>query len=128
MKVRGEDIASAVRDWLKEDIKGASAHRYDLGKFFVGLSTGTLSLFAALLKFATDHPTLNSSTLLCFFFLLASACIGLALAMPRVIRVGEKTELYDEYGQCVRTTIYLTAAWAVLWMIGFVLGVLELFD
>lgn len=127
MRPRGEDVASAIRDWLKDDLKGISAKRYDLGKFFFGVSTGTASLFATLFKFATEHPQLSEGKMLCFGALLLSAFIGLWMAFPTVVRVDEQTDLFTEYNSTARSTMYLMLAWAVVWFLGFFLGLAELF-
>ena len=82
MKIRGEDIASSVRVWLKEDIKKGPSSKNELGKFFFGVSTGTLGLFATLLKFAVEKPTLDCLTVLCFLLLLVSCIVALYMAVP----------------------------------------------
>lgn len=128
MRPRGEDVASAVRAWLIDEIKGASSRRYDLGKFFLGLSTGTLSLFATLLKFASEHRELNSGTITCFIVLLFSALIGLLMALPTVVRVRSDMNLYTDYDDTVRSTLRLTIIWSCSWLAGFFFGVFELFD
>lgn len=128
MNPRGEDIASAIRAWLIDEIKGASSRRYDLGKFFLGLSAATLSLFATLLKFASEHRELNAGTIACFSVLLFSALIGLLMALPTVVRVRSDMNLYADYDDTVRSTLRLTIAWSCAWLVGFLFGVFELFD
>ena len=41
--LKGEDVASSVRDWLKEEIKKGPGSKNDLGKFYFSVSTGTLA-------------------------------------------------------------------------------------
>ena len=127
MRPRGEDVASAVRDWLKDDLKGVSNRRYDLGKFFFGVSTGTAGLFATLFKFAVEHPTLNDGKVICFGALLLSAMLGLWMALPTVLRIDEQTNLYTEYQSTARSTLYLTLGWTLVWLLGFFFGLTELF-
>jgi hypothetical protein len=128
MRLRGEDVAASVRDWIKEDIKKGPSSRHDLGKFFVGVSTGTLGLFATLLKFAVEHPSLDFLTIACFFTLLLSVVVGLYMALPNVTRVEEDMELYAEYNSIVGLIFQLITAWFTLWIIGFVLGAVKLFQ
>ena len=128
MKIRGEDVASSVREWIKEDIKKGPSTRHELGKFFVGVSTGTLGLFATLLKFAVKDPSLDFLTIACFAALLLSLVVGLYMALPNVTRVREGMELYDEYNSIVHLIIKLIAAWFVLWTVGFILGGAKLFQ
>ncbi|NLF54443.1 MAG: hypothetical protein GX576_08635 [Thauera phenolivorans] len=128
MKLRGEDVASAVRDWIKDEIRKAPSARHELGKFFLGVSTGTLGLYATLLKFAAAEPTLDGMTSACFAALLLSALVGLYMAVPHTINITEDTELYSTYNRIVRTTIGLMGLWVTTWLAGFVLGTLRLFD
>lgn len=128
MKLRGEDVASSVRDWFKDEITKAPSARHELGKFFMGVSTGTLGLYATLLKFAVANPSLRGMTSACFLALLLSALVGLFMAVPNVVRVTSDLELYDEYNKIVRSTRFLMVLWVATWLTGFVLGTLKLFD
>ena len=128
MKLRGDDVATSVRDWIKEDIKKGPSSRHELGKFFVGISTGTLGLFATLLKFAVKEPKLDAVTATCFVLLLLSTVVGLYMAVPNVTRVREDMELYGEYNSVVRTILKLMCAWFVLWGLGFCFGTAKLFQ
>lgn len=128
MKLRGEDVASSVREWIKEDIKKGPSSRHELGKFFVGVSTGTLGLFATLLKYAVKEPRLDGLTVGCFVALLLSTVVGLYMAIPNVTRIRENLELYAEYNSIIRLILKLMCAWFSLWMLGFVLGTVKLFQ
>ena len=103
MRPRGEDIATSVRDWLKEDIKKGPSSKYELGRFF-GVSTTTLSLFATLLKFAVEDPVLDRLTVTCFGTLYLSAITALYMAKPYFLRVTQEFNLYKAYNRIVRST------------------------
>ena len=128
MKPRGEDVASAVRDWFKDEIRKAPSARHELGKFFLGVSTSTLGLYATLLKFAVAEPALDGITYACFAALLLSALVGLSMAIPHTIKVTADTELYSTYNRIVRSTIGLMGLWVTSWLAGFVLGTFKLFE
>ncbi len=128
MKIRGEDVASSVRDWLKEDIKKGPSSKNELGKFFFGVSTGTVGLFVTLLKFAVKEPTLDCLTILCFLLLLVSCIVALYMAVPYVVRVHKDLELYSEYNKIIRSIIVLMIGWFLLWLLGFLFGVIKLFS
>lgn len=128
MELRGEDVAASVRDWIKDDIKKGPSSRHELGKFFVGISTGTLGLFATLLKFAVKEPALDWLTGICFVLLLLSVVVGMYMAVPNVTKVREDMELYSEYNAIVGLILKLMSAWLVLWALGFVFGVAKLFQ
>ncbi|MBI5015784.1 MAG: hypothetical protein HZB55_09885 [Deltaproteobacteria bacterium] len=127
MMLRGEDVAASVREWLKEDIKRGPSLKHELGKFFIGVSTGTISLFATLLKFAVEKPLLDKRTLACFVALLLSTIVALGMAAPYVVRIRESLDLYDEYNRIISSTIKLMTWWFILWLVGFGLGVARLF-
>lgn len=127
MNLRGEEVAASVRDWAKEDIKNGPPSRVELGKFFFTVSTGTLALFATLLKFAVDKPSLSLLTVGCFLFLLGATGLGLYMAIPYVLRIRGETDLWTEYERLIHSTVFLMYLWFVLWLIGFVLGVVKLF-
>jgi len=127
MNPRGEDIASAVRDWVKDDLKKGPSTKHELGKFFTGISTGTLGLFATLFKFAVAQPKLECLTLACFAVLLISAAVALYMAIPNVVNITATMNLYDEYNRIIRSIVGLMALWFGLWLVGFSLGLIKLF-
>jgi hypothetical protein len=128
MRVHGEDVASSVREWVKDDIKKGPSSRYELGKFFFGVSTGTLGLFAGLLKFATPVPSLDALTISCFAALLFSMLVAIYMATPIVTRISRDIELYSEYNRIVLLVVKFIVLWFGLWVIGFILGAIKLFQ
>ena len=127
MNPTGEDVASAVRDWLKDDIKSGPSSKHDLGKFFLGISTGALGLFATLLKFGVETPALDFLTLSSFILFSLSALIGLWMARPPIVVVTAELNLYKKYNEIIRKTVVLMNIWFVLWLAGFVCGIWRLF-
>lgn len=127
LSLKGEDVAAAVREWIKEDIKKGPSTRHELGKFFVGVSTGSLGLFATLLKFAIAKPTLDLLTVACFVALMLSTVVGLLMAIPNVTRIRASMELYTEYNSIVRRILIMIWGWFALWWLGFVFGAVKLF-
>ena len=128
MKLRGEDIASSVRDWLKEEVKKGPSSRHELGRFLLGVSTGTLTLFVALLKFAVVNPSLDPTTVGCFVAFLLASVVGLYMAIPSVLRIKTNLELYEAYNKAIGSFIRLVVLWFILWVVGFCLGSWALFS
>jgi len=130
MRPRGEDVASSIRGWLNDDIKNGPSTRGELGKFFFGVSSGTLGLFATLLKVAVDAPAFDSLTISCFLALFASALIGVHMTIPPVLKITDKGEMdiYKEYDKIVRSTIFFMYFWLGIWGIGFFAGIAKLFS
>lgn len=127
MKLTGEDLASAVREWIRQDLRNSPSFRHDLGKFLFTVSTGTLGLFATLLKFAVESPSLDLLTQGSFAALLLSTVVSLYMALPYLIDVTGNLELYSAYNRIVRSIVIWTVVWLALWTAGFVLGVVKLF-
>lgn len=128
MKLRGEDIASSVRDWLNEEVKKGPSSRHELGRFLFGVSTGTLTLFVALLKFAVVNPSLDFTTVGCFTMFLLASVVGLYMAIPNVLRIKTNLELYEAYNNAIGSFIRLVVLWFSLWVVGFFLGSWKLFS
>ena len=128
MKLKGEDVASSVREWVKEEIKKGPSSKNELGKFYFSVSTGTLALFATLLKFAIDKPKLDLATSVCFISLLLSSAIALYMAIPTVLRLDSQTELYSAHKKMIGSIVTLTGWWFALWLLGFAIGVVKLFS
>lgn len=120
MKPRGEDVASAVRDALKEAIRSGPASRLVLGRFLTGLSAATLGLFAALFALVGVEPAWTIP--MCYIALLLSLLVGMRMAIPPVLNISEHTELFEERHRAVFFTRRQSYIWLVLWVIGFLLG------
>lgn len=128
LRIRGEDVASSVREWIKDDIKKSPSARVELGKFFVGISSGSVGLFATLLKFATEAPTIDYLTSGCFALWLLSMGLGLYMAIPKVLSIRSDLDLYEVYNGDVKGTVKLIQGWASLWLLGFIFGAVKLFS
>lgn len=128
MKARGEDISSAVREWFKSEVANGSTLRHDLGKFFFGASTGALGLFITLFKFATETPVFETLAVICFGCILISIVVSIYMAIPIVFRHQADTDLYDKYNDTARSTLLLILVWLALWVTGFIVGTIKLFN
>ena len=123
MRLRGNDVEDALRDWVKSEIKEAAQHAYDLGKFFFSVSVGTIGAEAAIEKLNStsrmDAPMLSS-----FLVLLVSILLAINLARPRRLVVGGETDLLQLYNRQVTLALIQTWTWFVLWLAGAILGVI----
>lgn len=128
MKLTGEDVASSVRDAFKDEIKKGLSKRHELGKYLIGVSTGTLGLFATILKLTEANPVIDKAALGCFGALLLSTFISLYMSIPNVVHITPALDIYDDYNRIVRSTAQLMSFWVLFWIIGFALGVFKLFN
>lgn len=127
MRLTGEDVASSVRDAFKDELKKGLSKRHELGKYCIGVSTGTLGLFATLLKIAVANPVIDMVAIICFGALLASVFISLYMSIPNVVHITPALNIYDDYNKIVRFTSKLMSFWTLTWLIGFIFGVFKLF-
>ncbi|WP_283436914.1 hypothetical protein [Pseudomonas helmanticensis] len=128
MRLNGEDVASGVRDAFKDELKKGPAKRHELGKHFLGVSTGTLGLFAALLKFSVASPSLDYLTVSCFAALLLATLIALYMSLPVVVEISGDLDVYDKYNEVMLSVTRLSSVWTLVWIFGFVIGVVKLFQ
>jgi hypothetical protein len=127
-RLSGEDVASGVREAFKDELKKGPSKRHEMGKHFLGVSTGTLGLFAALLKFSVSNPSLDFLTITCFAALLLATIIALYMSLPIVVEVSDKLDIYEKYNEIMRGVFRLSSTWTLVWIAGFVTGVLKLFQ
>ena len=114
--VRGEDLSEGVRDWLNSEIKAAPARAYDLGKFFFGVSVGTLGLFLAIERLspapAFDWPFWVSGGAN-----FTSLLLALWMVFPRTWRIGDATDLFNEHRNAVNSCRRRAIGWCLCWFI-----------
>jgi hypothetical protein len=121
MRLKGEDVADGLREWIKGELKEAPRQAYDLGKFFFSVSAGTIGAITALEKLNAasrmDTPMVTSMALLFVSILLA-----LNLAMPRTSTVGGETDLLLEYEKIVTRAVRRSWLWFASWCLGTLAG------
>jgi flagellar motor component MotA len=122
MKPSGEDVAQAIREWLRAEIKSVASYHRELGQFFFGVSTASLG---ALVFFKKLDQTLQltwsvSSALVCLF---SSALIAIVMVIPTVWLVDGDVDLFDEHQKRVRQTIRIVWAWFAVWVIGVLVAI-----
>ena len=50
----GQDTATALREWIADDIKEASKRIFELGKFLFGVSSGSVGVLVTISKFSKN--------------------------------------------------------------------------
>jgi hypothetical protein len=126
MKPKGEDIASAVRGWVSDEIKGGPGSRWELGKFFFAVSSGTLGILVSIEKLSgafSLRPYLAASLLVLF----VSTIVALVLAIPKRWRLNAEMDLFDEYSTQTKRVYFLIWIWFILWLFGSGIGIFATF-
>ena len=121
MKPTGEDTATAVKEWVKEEIKGLPTSRLELGKFFFGVSTATLGVLVTFKKLDTGivFSWRLGATL---FFLVFSTFVAIFMVIPRIWALGGETDLFKEHHKQLRRMVVFIWLWFGTWLIGVSIG------
>ncbi|MFZ1083552.1 MAG: hypothetical protein WAN35_01155 [Terracidiphilus sp.] len=122
VKPKGEDIASAIRAWVSDEIKGGPGSRLELGKFFFAVSTGAIGILVSIEKLSGSfdlRPCLGTSLLLLF----VSAAVALLLAIPKRWKLDEDKDIFDEYAAQTTWVYRMIWIWFALWLLGSSIGI-----
>ena len=121
IKLRGEDVAEALRDWVKADLKEGPRQAYDLGKFFFTVSVGTIGAITAIERL-NQTSKIDVWMTISLVLLFLSILVAINLARPRKYKMGGETDLMVEYEKQVNRVIGHLWTWLALWLAGTLLG------
>lgn len=119
MTLRGEEIAAPYKKWLENEVAGVSAVRTDLGKFFFGVSTGTVALVISLEK-TGGGIKLDKLLVFSLILFLGSMIVALLMAKPPLWALESQTDIFDEHDKQVRTVSCFVWCWFFLWLLALV--------
>ncbi len=122
LKPRGEDTAQAVREWAQDETKAGPAARFELGKFFFGVSTGSAGVLVTLLGL-DESLAFGVKDLAAFALLLLSALVALFMVIPSVWPLQGDSDLFALHDRALRRVVRSTWAWFVSWLLGATLAV-----
>ena len=121
MQIDGIDIEEGVRGWAKEEIKQGPFREYDLGKFFFGVSTGTIGVLLVAEQMHT--PCWSWQLIGSFIGLLICAGISIFMVIPKGWKVEGATDLQDKRNGIIRRIVYSSYIWFSIWALSLALGV-----
>jgi hypothetical protein len=121
MRPKGEEIAQAIRDWVKDEIKASPSRSYELGRFLFGVSVGTIGIVSAIAKLEQNEALATGYKLSLVVFSI-SILVALNMARPRNWRIDGDTNLFDEHKRIIARGIRHTIVWFIFWFSGFALG------
>ncbi len=121
MKIEGKDIEEGVRGWAKEEIKQGPFREYDLGKFFFGVSTGTIGVLLVAEKMQT--PCWSWQLILSFVGLLICAALSLFMVIPKAWKIEGQTDLQEKRNRVIRRIVYSSYIWFSIWALSLGVGV-----
>lgn len=115
MKPTGEEVASSVREWMKEEMKKGPSLIHELGRFFFTVSSSTLGFVIALDKITTKVGS-TGLLILSFAMLLLSILIALRMAIPKSYDLDGKSDLFVMYEAHMRRMQVLSVCWFLAWL------------
>lgn len=119
MSLTGEEMAAPYKKWLENEVSSVPSLRTDLGKFFFGVSTGTVAVFVSLEK-AGLKIALDKSLVFSLMIFLVSMFVALLMVRPPVWNLSSNTNIFDEHdAQVTRLTRYVWV-WFSLWLVALV--------
>jgi len=126
MRLKGEDVSDALRDWVKSDLKDSGKTAYDLGKFVFTVSSSSIGILATLQKLDPKFHSTWSSWVPYVPFAL-SLVLSLVLVLPRKRSIPGDTDLYSLYAKDVNRVVRRFWAWFALWSAGVLATLWSLF-
>ena len=127
LRLRGEDVDSAVREWAKDELKAGPNGRHSLGKFFCGVSIGTIGLLVSIAKLTNAEIAFSWMLVASPLLLLVSVVVALKCAIPPLIHVSPEDDLFDLLKDQTNTVHRFAWSWFALWFFGLLFGCSYLF-
>lgn len=122
IKLRVSDAEAGLREWVKQELKNAATYELELGKFFFGVSAGTLGAIVAIVKLA-EPSTLTGLLIGAIVCFLLSIVVTLFMVMPfSVTKLSGETVLDQAHRKRIWAAQCFTVGWFLLWGGGTVLG------
>lgn len=123
---RGEDIATALRAWIADEITEAPKRIFELGKFLFGVSSGSVGVFVSVSKFSEN--TWGGPEWWSLGAFVVSGAIALYVAMPSLHKLHGAFDLAEAQSQLVLVACRLMIAWGIFWTAAVVLAGLGLLN
>lgn len=126
MTPKGEDVAAAIVEWSKDEIKNGPADLYDLGKFFFTVASASAGILCTVAKLG---PTFSGGFLFSLSLLLyvAAICTAMIMVRPKLWTLDGGTDLFAEYDRKIRQGMNFVRVWFGLWLVATLAGVAALF-
>src|ERR1700722_1844545 len=111
-----DEVEDALKGWQKEEYKQVATQPYDLGKFLLGVSSGTIAVTASVATLIKSSlgPQAWLWLVVGTILQILAAVIAMSLVLPYL---GETTrDIRDLYIERCHRVIFLAWVWAGLWL------------
>lgn len=126
MDSRDEDTTSAIREWLREEIRRGPGARVDLGKFFFAISTISIGFFVMLKKIDLLTSSIRLLDRLSLLLMCLSNLVALLMIIPGFRLLSGPADLSREYQRQVLRLLAYILLWFGLWFVGIMSGIWSL--
>jgi hypothetical protein len=127
MKPDGNDVADAIKQWMKSELKKSPQKKYDLGKFFFGVSSSTLGIIITIEKFS-NTPLLDFTLTIAILFFIVSILVALIMVLPKLINITGDVDLFELHRNSIKYTLYQIYLWFIIWTIGIIFGIIAILN
>ena len=125
MNPKGNDVADAIKEWMKSELIHSPQKKYELGKFFFGVSSSTLGIIVGLAKFSKIQ-FLSFTLVLSIILFVISILIALIMVLPKLIKISGEVDLFTIHEKIIRFTRFQIYIWFLLWSIGVIIGIIAI--
>jgi len=122
IRLRGQDTADGMREWIRSEIRRGPESRHGLGRFLFGVSSATMGTMVALEKLS-DCAKLDWWLGVSLAALLVSAVIALVLAIPKRNSFPVEKALVVLHSEYLERIARFSRWWFVTWLSGVAVGV-----
>lgn len=126
VKLKGQEVASALKEWIALDIKETPTRIFQVARFLFGVSATSIALMVSLSTFLFEDWGVYQFVGLVFFF--AACGVALRLAMPAFIMLDGHTELETAHTAIVSKARNFMIVWGICWVLAVVSFVLPKFE
>jgi hypothetical protein len=125
LRLKGDDVAKAIRSWVMQELQGAPAIGHELGKYFFTTTTATIGVLATLAKINTTMTTISLNLALGLSLLFIAAVAGITLSIPFPARMDD--DLFKVYEKTIQRLMIVSGLWLFFWVAGTVWTLLAIF-
>jgi hypothetical protein len=124
--LNADELEDALKGWRKEEYKQVASQPYDLGKFLLGVSSGTITVTAGVASLIKSN--LGSGAWVGFglgtVLQIVAAIVAMSLVLPHLDETTR--DIHDLYVERIGRVVFLAWLWGGIWLGALVIVTLAL--
>jgi hypothetical protein len=118
-------VVDSLHEWITEEIKTTSARYFELGKFFFGVSAGTVAAIEVITKALPSFKYSENILLASFFFVGISLIVAVLLVTPKEWLLSGDVHLEKELNKLIGRYRTIVWSWFATWFIGVAIAIIS---